>query len=358
MKFINKRRWGIVRDYCIGWTLALVFLSIVRGVGTTENGTIDFDFWTSIVFSLCLGPIFGGISGYVQVLTEERVYKRMSIQRLLLLRLLYVILFLLSLIFITYLVFRVFFGIKIGFVTYMFDDGSLPVYLYIIVVDQIMVIIRQVNLLLGEKNFLKLLTGKFYTPREEERIFMFLDLQSSTQIAEKLGHIKYSMLIQDCLNDLGVVVENEAEIYQYVGDEVILTWEGQNGIRKLNCLNAYYNFKGQLAKKRAYYEEAYGFVPFFKAGVNIGVVTVTEVGKYKKEIAYHGDTINTAARIQGKCNEYQRGLLISAFLRERLDTDEYIFEELDHIVLKGKEKSVLIYGVDQVEDTKQVERVI
>jgi len=37
--------------------------------------------------------------------------------------------------------------------------------------------------------------------------------------------------------------------------------------------------------------------------MNAGVVTVAEVGKYKKEIAYHKDTINTAARIQVKCNE-------------------------------------------------------
>lgn len=350
MKFRNKRRWRIIRDYCIGWTLALVFLSIVRGMGTTENGTIQMDFWTSMLFSISLGPVFGSISGYAQVLTEEKVYKRISIQRLILLRLVYVILFLLSLISITYLIFRVFYDLNIGFIDYAFDEGSFPVYLYLVVVDLGMSILRQINLLLGENNLGKLLRGKFYSPREEERIFMFLDLQSSTQIAEKLGHIKYSMLIQDCFNDLAVVVENEAEIYQYVGDEVILTWEAKEGIRNLNCINAYFRFRRQLEKKRSYYEQKYGCMPFFKAGMNVGIVTVTEVGKYKKEIAYHGDTINTAARIQGKCNDFRKELLISESLKNRLNTNAFQFEMLGSIPLRGKEKEVLIYGGSKTEN--------
>jgi len=57
-------------------------------------------------------------------------------------------------------------------------------------------------------------------------------------------------MIQDCFNDLGVVVENESEIYQYVGDKVILTWKLQDGLRKQNCINAYFNFKQQLDKNQ------------------------------------------------------------------------------------------------------------
>jgi len=77
--------------------------------------------------------------------------------------------------------------------------------------------------LLYSNNFWKFFRGRFNTPWEEERIFMFLDLQSSTEHAENLGHVEYSKMIQDCFNDLGIVVENEADIYQYIGDEAILT---------------------------------------------------------------------------------------------------------------------------------------
>ena len=143
----------------------------------------------------------------------------------------------------------------------------------------------------------------------------------------------------------GVVVENESEIYQYVGDEVILTWKLQDGLRKQNCINAYFNFKQQLDKNQEHYVRNYNCRPFFKAGMNAGIVTVTEVGKYKKEIAYHGDTINTAARIQSKCNDLKQELLISRDLKDKLDDTGFTFDKLDSIALRGKEMKVPIYGV-------------
>jgi len=207
--------------------------------------------------------------------------------------------------------------------------------------------LRQVNLFLGSNNLWKLFRGKFYTPQEEERIFMFLDLQSSTKHAEKLGHIEYSKMIQDCFNDLGIVIENEAEIYQYVGDEVILTWKLNDGLKDQNCLYAYFNFNQQLDKKKEYYLDNYNCIPHFKAGINAGIVTVTEVGKYKKEIAYHGDTINTAARIQNKCNELKQEILISESLKNKLTNTGFIFDKLGRIKLKGKESQILLYAVHQ-----------
>ena len=345
MKFGNKRRARIIRDYCIGWTIAFLFLCIVRGEGTLEKGSVQFEFWTSIFVSLIFGPAFGSVSGFAQILTEERVYKRMSIHKLILLRLTYALLFLTTLIVVAYVMVTTFFGVTIGLMEFAFEPGSFAIYFYILSVDLFMVVLRQINLMLGDGNLTKMMRGKFYTPREEQRIFMFLDLQSSTQLAEKLGHIEYSRLIQDCFNDLGVVAEYDAEIYQYVGDEVILTWNLKDGLKNGNCLRTFFAFKKQFSDRKKYYEEKYGTVPFFKAGLNAGIVTVTEVGKYKKEIAYHGDTINTAARIQGKCNELGQEILISGYLKKELDTTAYDFEPKGSMTLRGKEDEVTIYAV-------------
>jgi len=341
MKFRNKRRWQIIQQYTIGWTLAFIFLAIVRGEGTKELGSVQFEVWESILTAFITGPILGSISGFAQLLTEEHGYKAISIQKILMLRVVYVLLFLVSIISIAYAIY----GDNLTFIEFAFEPGSFAIYLYIVSVDIFMFGLRQVNLFLGSNNLWKLFRGKFYTPREEERIFMFLDLKSSTSHAEKLGHIEYSKMIQDCFNDLGVVVENEAEIYQYVGDEVILTWKLQDGLKNQNCLNAYFNFKQQLDKKKEYYMNNYNCVPYFKAGINAGIVTVTEVGKYKKEIAYHGDTINTSARIQGKCNELKQELLISESLKIKLMNTGFGFEKLGSLELKGKESHVVLYAV-------------
>ncbi|MEW2923246.1 adenylate/guanylate cyclase domain-containing protein [Muricauda sp. ANG21] len=345
---INKRRWRILRFYCIGWTLAFVFLSIVRGVGTTEMGSLKFETSFSLLISVTLGPIMGLISGIGQILTEERVQLHPSLISLLIFRFIYGILFLILLILGAYTVYQFYIGTSIGLVAFAIDEGSTAIYFYVISVDVFLTFLRHINLMLGEGNLRKLVQGKFYTPHEEERIFMFLDLYSSTKLAEQLGHLNYSLLIQDCFNDLGNAIGNSnAEIYQYVGDEAVLTWTLKNGLKNDSCLKAFYNFKSTLEKKRGYYEKKYGVLPFFKAGMHTGMVTVTEVGKYKKEIAYHGDTLNTAARIQEQCNSLGSELLISETLVNLFNSSTYSFAALGSISLKGKEEKVVLFAVSQ-----------
>jgi adenylate cyclase len=81
--------------------------------------------------------------------------------------------------------------------------------------------ILQVSDKFGQGVLISFLLGKYYRPKEDDRIFMFMDLKSSTTSAEKLGHIKYSQFIQDCFFDItDVITKYDAKIYQYVGDEL------------------------------------------------------------------------------------------------------------------------------------------
>ena len=207
--------------------------------------------------------------------------------------------------------------------------------------------ILQISEKLGQGVLVNYLLGKYHPPREEVRIFMFLDLRSSTSIAEQLGHIQYSLLIQDCFYDLTEVVsKREAQIYQYVGDEIVLTWEMEPGLRNLNCLNTYYDYDNVLQRKREYYMDKYGLVPEFKAGLDSGLITVAEVGEIKKELAYHGDVLNSASRIQGMCNQYQSKVLLSERLKNRLSGFlEKGFDLIGNIQLKGKHESMKVYKV-------------
>jgi adenylate cyclase len=203
---------------------------------------------------------------------------------------------------------------------------------------------------LGQGILVNYLLGKYHSPKEENRIFMFLDLISSTAYAEKLGHKKYSMFIQDCFSDLtDVVINCCAQIYQYVGDEVVLTWESKKGIKNNNCIKAFFEFEDTLKNKEEYYKKKYGFIPEFKAGLNFGLVTVAEVGEMKKELAYHGDAINIAARIRSNSNAFKKKILISADLLSVLHEidDDYVVESVGICNLKGKENMVAIFSVDK-----------
>ena len=66
---------------------------------------------------------------------------------------------------------------------------------------------------------------------------MFLDLRSSTAIAEKLGEERYFNFIKDVFKDVTpAIIYAKGEIYQYVGDEIVVSWKMNNGIENANCL--------------------------------------------------------------------------------------------------------------------------
>ena len=190
----------------------------------------------------------------------------------------------------------------------------------------------------GMNNLINFITGKYQTPIVEDRIFLFMDLKSSTSYEEKLGNIKYSELIKDCFDDVNQLVDRyQAEIYQYVGDEVVLTWKTEKVITTHEYVDIFYAFKNKLQTRQAHYLKKYGIIPEFKAGLHGGPVTVAEIGNIKRDIAYHGDVLNTASRIQSICNEYNEQLLISGELLQRaLFTNGYRYQSIGEIQLKGK----------------------
>lgn len=199
---------------------------------------------------------------------------------------------------------------------------------------------------IGRGNMRSWIIGMMNKPREEERIFMFIDMKSSTTIAEKLEHKKFSHLVQDVFNDLAVVDNYDGEIYQYLGDGAIISWSMKKGLKRNNFLNAFYAFTHAVNKRSRYYNRKYNLIPKFKAGAHAGKIMVLQVGKIRKDISYNGDTINTAARIESMCNEYKQNFLISGDLFNMIkNPKEFNMKEVGNIKLKGKRKAIDIYQV-------------
>jgi len=212
--------------------------------------------------------------------------------------------------------------------------------------------IVHINNFFGQGVLVNFLVGRYHSPKEEVRIFMFMDMKSSTSYAEEYGHLKYSHLIQDCFYDLtDIVYKRCAQIYQYVGDEVVLTWKIENGMQNNNCIQAFFDFDRALKKKHNYYNNKYGVIPEFKAGLHYGDVIITEIGGAKEEIAYHGDTVNTAARIRSVCNERGKRLVVSAgvlsILHDKELDKKYCIESEGIEHLKGKKHAIGIFSVEE-----------
>jgi adenylate cyclase len=210
--------------------------------------------------------------------------------------------------------------------------------------------INQVNKKFGPGVLLPLLLGRYRSPREEKRIFLFMDLKSSTPIAETLGHMKYSAFIRDSFMDINTMLSSyHAQVYQYVGDEVVVTWSVSEGLKRLSCVRFFFACEEKFKERSAHYIKHFGRVPEFKAGLHMGKVTVVEVGNIKRDIAYHGDTMNTAARIQSVCNQYNKRFLTSKYVFENSEIEKFYYtESLGTITLKGKNQPVEVASIESV----------
>ncbi|RLD19198.1 MAG: hypothetical protein DRI71_12215 [Bacteroidetes bacterium] len=231
------------------------------------------------------------------------------------------------------------------------DDSMMPLVLVILLIFVFQIILLNFILqsieVMGDYNIIRFITGKYRTPVIENRAFMFLDLRSSVQHAEKLGNVLYSELIRDCFRELNYLVYKfEAEIYQYVGDEIVLTWESSVAQNNNNILGIFFAFDQALQKKSGHYLNKYGIVPEFKAGCNAGEVTAAEIGIIKRDIAYHGDVINTSSRVQGMCNVLHHDLLITpSLINDEIPLQGFEIKSVGQHNLKGKGNETELFSV-------------
>ena len=204
----------------------------------------------------------------------------------------------------------------------------------------IIVFFRQLDRLLGPGVLMSYLAGRYHRPHREPRIFMFLDLKSSTSLAEDLGHEAYLDFVNEFFRDIsGPVLDSAGEIYEYVGDQVVLTWQEQRGLKDGNCIRVFFDIDAIIERNKQRYLARFGVVPEYRAGVHVGEVMTAEVGDLKKGLIFNGDVLNTGARIQGECARLGRRLISSGDLVERLALrDEWTAEKMGPVTLRGKSK--------------------
>jgi adenylate cyclase len=204
--------------------------------------------------------------------------------------------------------------------------------------------------LLGRKILFNYFMGKYYHPKQEERIFLFVDLKASTTIAEKLGNFDFHAFLKSYFADIAKPIAiTGGDIYEYAGDEVIVTWPKQEKHSARKCLSCFNLMKKAVARRSEFYQKTYGFVPTFRGGGHVGAVLVGEIGVYRRKIIYAGDVLNTCARIIAEGNKRNQECVISEDLYQLLQPyfADYHFEFLGKTLFKGKQTEVAIYAVNQ-----------
>jgi adenylate cyclase len=208
-----------------------------------------------------------------------------------------------------------------------------------------------VNDLLGPGVLFAFVAGRYHHARIEERALLFIDMRSSTAIAEHLGEARFLDFLNRFIVDLSLsIAEAGGDIHKYVGDEIIATWRLSAGLNQAGCIRACFAALDRLVVNGPDYEREFGFRADFRAGLHCGPVAVGELGFLKKEIALIGDAMNTAARIQQACRDTGCRVLASAALLERLTAlpAGVTRRALGALPMRGKEHSLEVFALETV----------
>ena len=343
----------------IAWQIVAIFntLYMFAYVSSVVDVEVPYNLPRSLLYSFIIASLGGFLFGALEVFYMKRLLRKKTFGFVLIIKIvLYVIL-----LFLVYL---------LATMLYFKNEYNISIFSPQVVSDAVAFVMRPFMLLelafwgmiimltffyleiaerLGPGGLAGFILGRYHKPRKETRIFMFLDIKGSTQIAEMLGHKRYFNFLNDFFSDItDSVIFSRGEIYQYVGDEVLVSWTLKNGLKNAQCLKCFFDIKHRISKRQEDYMVNYGFAPEFKAGFNHGEVMAGEIGLVKRDLVFSGDVLNTGARIQEKCNVYGVDNLISRGLIKFISLpDEMTCERVDAITLRGKKSKIELYTVKQ-----------
>lgn len=175
--------------------------------------------------------------------------------------------------------------------------------------------------------------------REEELTVFFSDVQGFTTISEGLEPQALTELLSDYLEVVTrTLLDHGATVDKYIGDGVMAFWGAplpdadhathacQAAVecqRELDVLNERWQDQGRPALKT-------------RIGIHTGLAVVGNVGSSERlNYTAMGDTVNTAARLEGANKQFGTRIMISDATRQRIG-DGFETRPLGDVELKGK----------------------
>lgn len=356
----NKRDFYRIIPFGLIWlTYGFIYLFLEKGLlydldfyPSTGN---PYKFGSNTVVTLLVGAISGLLMGTFEIRVINNLFVNQSFGKKIISKILIYVLLMITFVIV---VKAIGYSVKLG--TSIFDQqiwgntwkvlSSITFWsfqLFLAATIGVSLFYSEVSDNLGMYVLYNFFIGKYHRPIQEDRIFMFLDMKSSTTIAEKIGHVKYFEMLREYYSDLSdPIIQYYGEVYQYVGDEIVVSWKLKNGIQENSCLKCFFAMKESLRHHSEKYQLKFGVLPSFKAGFHVGKVTTGEIGVLKKEIVFSGDVLNTTARIQGLCNNYNVDILISEQLKNKMKIEpEFQIQSKGINELRGRNEAIELFTV-------------
>ena len=216
-----------------------------------------------------------------------------------------------------------------------------------LLVTLLFVVVLQAAALVGYRTFASLLRGRYRRPRLERRFFLFVDLVGSTALAERAGPLAAHRFLAAVFAAIAEpIAAAEGEIYQYVGDEVVVTWTERDGVPAARPLRCFFDMRAALARRAGELGERFGAAPELRAALHFGEVVAGEIGEERRAIVFHGDVMNATARLEGATREADCRFIVSEQALHALgDAPGCRLRELGELTLRGRREPIRAFAV-------------
>ncbi|MGM0451684.1 MAG: CHASE2 domain-containing protein [Thermodesulfobacteriota bacterium] len=176
----------------------------------------------------------------------------------------------------------------------------------------------------------------------------FSDVEGFTSISEKLDPVTLVELLNEFLTEMtDIVLKNAGMVDKFEGDAIIAMFGAPNALEnhaRAAC-QAAIEMQDRLDGLRAKWETEKGVTIRMRVGLYSGFAVVGNMGsKNRMDYTMMGDTVNTAARLEGVNKFYGTYVMVGESTYEAAG-DRVFAREIDAINVVGKTRPVRIYEV-------------
>lgn len=181
----------------------------------------------------------------------------------------------------------------------------------------------------------------------EQLTFLFSDIRGFTPISEKYQKNPQGLtnLINRFLdNQTEIILKHGGTIDKYMGDCIMAFWGAPvaDEKHKENATAALVEMRVALGELNEKLKDEGLPVINTGAGINTGLCVVGNFGSSTRfDYSVLGDSVNLAARLESSCKNYDVDNVISEYSL----VDNYEYDFLDEVTVKGKSEPVKIYTI-------------
>jgi adenylate cyclase len=189
---------------------------------------------------------------------------------------------------------------------------------------------------------------------------LFSDVRDFTSFSETHAPEEVVAMLNEYLEAMTeVVFQWEGTLDKFIGDAIMAFWGAplkQKNHSELAVKCSLHMIKRLEELQRKWNAE--GKYPFdIGIGINTGDVLVCNIGAEDKKMDYTiiGDHVNLSSRVESLTKKYGNRILITEYTLERIrnlvqsgSIAHIYIKGLEQVIVKGKEKSVGIYGIESM----------